>query len=41
MQAPHYLLEHGLLACIQRALSRMHFPATGAPTVVTIPVNLG
>ena len=40
-QAPHYLLEHGLLPCSQRALGRMHFPATGAPTVVTLPVNLG
>jgi hypothetical protein len=41
VQAPHYLHEHGLLACTQHALARMHFPATGAPTVVTIPVNLG
>jgi hypothetical protein len=41
IQAPHYLLEHGLLACVQRALGRVHFPATGAATIVTLPVNLG
>jgi hypothetical protein len=41
VQAPHYLLEHGLLGCTQRALARMHFPATGAPTLVTFPINLG
>jgi hypothetical protein len=41
IEAPHYLLEHGLLACIQRALRGLHFPATGAPTLVTFPVNLG
>jgi hypothetical protein len=41
IQAPRYLLEHGLLGCTQRALGRMHFPATGGPTIVTLPVNLG
>jgi hypothetical protein len=41
VQAPHYLFEHGLLGCTQRALGRMHFAATGAPTLVTLPVNLG
>jgi hypothetical protein len=41
LQAPRYLFEHGLLACAQRALGRMKFPATGAPTVVTLPVTLG
>jgi hypothetical protein len=41
IEAPHYLIEHGLLACIQRALRGLHFPATGAPTLVTFPVNLG
>jgi hypothetical protein len=40
VQAPHYLIEHGLLACTQRALGRLHFPATGAPTLVTFPINL-
>ena len=41
VQAPHYLHEHGLLGCTQRAASHMKFPATGAGTVVTLPVNLG
>ena len=41
IQAPRYLLEHGLLACTQRAVGRMHFPATGGATIVTLPVNLG
>jgi hypothetical protein len=41
VQAPHYLFEKGLLNCVQRALGRMKFPATGAPTLVTLPVNLG
>ena len=41
VQAPHYLFTQGLLGCTQRALARMKFPATGAPTVVTLPVNLG
>lgn len=41
IQAPHYLFEHGLHGCAQRAVGRMHFPATGGATVVTLPVNLG
>ena len=41
VQAPRYLHEHGLLACTQRALARMHFPATGGATIVTLPINLG
>ena len=41
IQAPHYLFEHGLLGCAQRALGRMHFPAVGGATIVTLPVNLG
>jgi hypothetical protein len=41
IQAPHYLHEHGLLTCTQRAVARMHFPATGGATIVTLPVNLG
>jgi hypothetical protein len=41
VQAPHYLFEHGLLGCTQRALGRIHFPATGGATLVTLPVNLG
>jgi hypothetical protein len=41
IQAPRYLHDHGLLGCAKRALSRVQFPATGAPTVVTVPVKLG
>ncbi len=41
IQAPRYLFEKGLLGCAQRALGQMKFPATGAPTLVTFPVNLG
>ncbi len=40
MQAPHILFEHGLLACIKGALAKMKFPATGMPTLVTMPINL-
>ena len=40
VSAPHYLQEHGLLDCARRAISRMHFPATGAATLVTLPVTL-
>ena len=39
LQAPHYMFEHGLLACVKGALARMHFPATGASTLVTMPIN--
>lgn len=41
VQAPHYLFEKGMLGCVQRSLGRMKFPATGAPTSVTLPVTLG
>jgi hypothetical protein len=40
IHAPRYMFEQGLLSCARRALARMRFPATGAPTQVTIPVNL-
>lgn len=40
LQAPHYLFEHGLLGCIRPALAHMHFPATGMPTLVTMPIHL-
>jgi hypothetical protein len=39
VQAPHYLHTQGVLSCIQRSLRGMKFPATGAPTLVTLPVN--
>ena len=41
IQAPHYLFEHGLLACTQRAVGKLHFPASGGATLVTLPVTLG
>jgi len=40
LQAPHYLFDHGLLNCIKGALGHMKFPATGMPTLVTMPINL-
>ena len=36
VQAFHYMFEHGLLACVQRAVGRMKFPSTGAQTLVTM-----
>ena len=39
VQAPHYMFGQGLLACVQHELAGWHFPATGAPTLVTLPVN--
>lgn len=39
LQAPHYLFEHGLPGCMRSALGSMHFPATGLPTLVTLPIN--
>jgi len=35
----HYMFEHGLLGCMQHAVAGMKFPATGASTLVTLPVN--
>lgn len=40
VQAPRYLFSQGLLGCVQGALRSWKFPATGAPTLVTVPVNL-
>ncbi len=40
VQAPHVLFEHGLLNCLKGAVGRMKFPATGMPTLVTMPINL-
>jgi hypothetical protein len=39
VQAFHYMFEHGLLGCMQRAVGGMKFPATGQSTLVTMPVN--
>lgn len=41
LHAPRYLFGKGLLECTQKALRGMKFPATGAPTLVTLPVGLG
>ena len=41
VQAPHYLFEKSILPCVQRAAGKMKFPATGAPTGVSLPINLG
>lgn len=41
IEAPHYLFEHGLQGCLQRAVARIQFPATGEPTLVTFPLTLG
>jgi len=40
LRAPRYLFQKGLLACAQSALRNMTFPATGAPTLVTFPIQL-
>lgn len=40
VQAPRYLHAQGVLSCVQRSLRAMKFPATGAPTLVTLPVTL-
>jgi hypothetical protein len=40
VQAPHYLFDHNLLPCLKGALGKMKFPATGMPTLVTMPINL-
>jgi hypothetical protein len=40
LQAPKYLLDHGVLACSQHALAKMKFPSTGAQTLVTMPIEL-
>jgi hypothetical protein len=39
VQGFHYMFEHGLLPCVQRAVGHLKFPATGASTLVTLPVN--
>jgi hypothetical protein len=39
VQAFHYMFEHGLLACMQRAVKGIKFASTGASTLVTMPIN--
>ena len=40
VQAPRYMFSQGLLGCVQGQLRSWRFPATGAPTLVTLPVTL-
>jgi hypothetical protein len=40
VNAPRYMFSQGVLACVQGAVKSMKFPATGMPTLVTLPVNL-
>lgn len=40
VHAPSYLLKNGLYACAGEAVRKMRFPSTGAPTVVTVPLDL-
>lgn len=40
LQAPRYMFSQGVLACVQGAVRSMKFPATGSPTLVTLPVFL-
>lgn len=40
VHAFRYLFEHGLLECIRRAAQQMRFPATGASTLVIVPIQL-
>ena len=39
VQAPRYMHNQGLVSCVKGQLSGWRFPATGAPTLVTLPVN--
>jgi hypothetical protein len=41
VHAPLYLFEHGLAPCVERAVARLRFPATGGFTLVTAPFQLG
>jgi hypothetical protein len=40
LHAPRYMFSQGVLVCVQGAVKAMKFPATGAATLVTLPVNL-
>ncbi len=40
VEAPSWLLRHGLYRCVRRAVSSLRFPSVGKDTVVTFPVNL-
>jgi hypothetical protein len=40
VEAPAWLLRHGLYRCVKREVSGLRFPAAGRDTVVTVPFNL-
>lgn len=40
VEAPAYLLHHGLYGCARGALQGLRFPAAGKESVVTVPFNL-
>jgi hypothetical protein len=40
VEAPSYLVHHGLYDCARKALGGLHFPATGRETVVTVPYDV-
>jgi hypothetical protein len=40
VEAPAWLLRHGLYRCVRREVSGLRFPAAGKDTVVTVPFNL-
>jgi len=40
VRAPRFTLDRGLASCLQSAVKAMHFPGTGAHTVVTVPYDL-
>jgi hypothetical protein len=40
VQAPLYLVNNGLAPCVRGAARAMRFAATGAPTIVRVPVDV-
>ena len=40
VEAPAWLLRHGLYRCVRREVSSLRFPAAGRDTVVTVPFDL-
>ena len=40
VEAPAYLVHHGLYDCARRPLAALRFPATGRETVVTVPFEV-
>jgi hypothetical protein len=40
VEAPAYLVHHGLYDCARRSLTALRFPATGRETVVTVPFDV-